>query len=316
MNHPTDDGTTDDKSRAAGEHNSQPQPVTPRTLFAYLAGNREAICAIANWRHAVPVGALLVLSAGLAREYDGEDLRHEPWHLLIPHAASLATSLLLYGMVWLVAWRRSSLESLAGGYGAFLGLFWMTAPLAWLYAVPFERWVSPGAATAWNLRLLGVVSLWRVILIMRAIRIAYGAERLADVIFTVLLFGDLVMLAALSFVPVPILQVMGGVRLTDTESILQGTVLLLQLVGFPALVILCAAFTRSPPQCASVARRFGPHAAHVGLVDLGLRRRRRPGLGAVSPRATVGTTPATARGAGLCGGRYCRSVATHVGTGS
>jgi hypothetical protein len=54
------------------------------TLIQYLFGNRRAIVDIANCRHAVWLGMLMVLSAGFAREYDGEDLLHDPWHLLMP----------------------------------------------------------------------------------------------------------------------------------------------------------------------------------------------------------------------------------------
>ena len=56
------------------------------------------------------IGLLFVLAAGVAREYDGEDLWHEPWHVLLPLGASLATSLVLYLLVRLVAWLRTSSE--------------------------------------------------------------------------------------------------------------------------------------------------------------------------------------------------------------
>jgi hypothetical protein len=46
------------------------------------------------------------------------------------------------------------------------------------------------------------------------------------------------MLIAIRFVPVPVLHLMGGVRMTDSERILQGTTLMLQIVGYPALFIL------------------------------------------------------------------------------
>jgi hypothetical protein len=73
-------------------------PVTPtmqiRTLFFYLIGKSQAIIEIAGDKRAVWLGILFVLSAGFARDYDGEDLLHEPWHLTIPFAASLLTSLI------------------------------------------------------------------------------------------------------------------------------------------------------------------------------------------------------------------------------
>ena len=216
-----------------------PQTVTPITLVRFLMGNRSAILDVAASPQALVLSGVLVLSAGFAREYDGEDLLHEPWHLLIPHGASLLTSFLLYLLVRLTGiGKAQQLPMFFRGFPMFLRLYWMTAPLAWLYAIPFERWMSPGDATLWNLRLLGIVSVWRVALMIRVISVVYGAAPLWRVISTVLLFGDAVMLIAIRFVPVPVLHLMGGVRMTDSERILQGTTLMLQIVGFPALFIL------------------------------------------------------------------------------
>src|SRR5262249_34272404 len=109
------------------------------TPFLYLIGNRQAIFDIATDRRAIFIGFLFLLSARCAREYDGEDLLHEPWYLLIPLAASLASSFLLYLVTYGVVclWRAQGTgPTFLNGYRSFLGLFWMTAPLAWLYAVP------------------------------------------------------------------------------------------------------------------------------------------------------------------------------------
>ena len=52
------------------------------TLPLYLIGSRRAILDIASSRWSLLIGAIFVLSAGFAREYDGEDLIGEPWHAL------------------------------------------------------------------------------------------------------------------------------------------------------------------------------------------------------------------------------------------
>src|SRR5262245_51273237 len=57
--------------RRGGE--SEGAAVSITTLLRYLTGSREAIVAIAGNRNALWVGFLFVLSAGFAREYDGED---------------------------------------------------------------------------------------------------------------------------------------------------------------------------------------------------------------------------------------------------
>jgi hypothetical protein len=72
------------------------------TLLRFLVGDREAILAVARNRNALWLGLVFVLSAGFAREYDGEDLLREPWHLFIPLGASLLASLVLFTFVYAV----------------------------------------------------------------------------------------------------------------------------------------------------------------------------------------------------------------------
>src|SRR5262245_18201075 len=95
------------------------------TLLRYLIGDRQAILAIAGSRHSLWIGFLFVLSAGLAREYDGEDLLHEPWYAVIPLAASLASSLLLFTLAYgLAVGKGESGHEAPRRYLTFLGLFW------------------------------------------------------------------------------------------------------------------------------------------------------------------------------------------------
>jgi hypothetical protein len=129
------------------------------TLLGYLVGSRRAILEIAASHSAVWLGLLFVLSAAFARDYDGEDLLHEPWHLLIPFAASLTASLVLFIVIYGIAMCTGApVSKFFAAYRSFLGLFLLTAPLAWLYAIPYERFLSPGAAVWANLATLGLVA--------------------------------------------------------------------------------------------------------------------------------------------------------------
>jgi hypothetical protein len=193
-----------------------------RTLLLYLVGKRQAILEIANDRPALWIGLIFVLSAGFAREYDGKDLTAEPWHIIVPVGASLATSFLLF----LLTFRRgdddlSSVPFFAA-YRSFLTLYWMTAPLAWIYAIPFERFLDPYEATMANLCCLGLVATWRVLLMIRVISVLMGYHVLAAV-FPVLLFGDTIAVVAIQFLQVPILDLMGGIRMTPKENMLLNT---------------------------------------------------------------------------------------------
>jgi hypothetical protein len=211
------------------------------TLVRYLVGRRDAIQEVAASRNAIWVGLVFVLSAGLAREYDGADLLHEPWHLLIPLAASLATSLLLWAMVRRVLRVRGDGPTLFPNYRGFLGLYWLTAPLAWLYAIPVERFMSVPVAVAANLWLLGIVALWRVLLMSRVVSVLCGWRLWAGFV-VVMLFADLVTMAILWLTPLPVFDLMGGIRLTESEQIIQGTAF---MVGFLGVITLPVWFMAS-----------------------------------------------------------------------
>jgi hypothetical protein len=205
--------------------------MNSKTLSLFLIGNREAILRAASCPNAIWVGLIFVFAAGIAREYDGEDLLHEPWHLLIPLAASVVSSAILFLLVRLFAWIHGAVQpDLVSGYRVFLALYWLTAPLALLYALPVERWLSAGDAAQANLGLLALVAIWRVVLMTRIISVIYTAP-FGSALAIVLFFADTVMLIALHFMPVPVLMVMGGVRLSPAESVIQGTSLLATVLG-------------------------------------------------------------------------------------
>jgi hypothetical protein len=217
--------------------------MTITTFLQFLAGDRESILRITNSPRAIWIGLLFVFAAGVAREYDREDLLHEPWHLLIPLVASLASSFLLYVLVHFIAWRRSATQpSLITGYRVFLTLYWITAPLALLYAVPFERFLSAADAVRANLWLLALIAVWRVLLMTRVIAVIYSAQYIAALAI-VLFFADSVLLAALQFFPTPIVAFMGGVRLSEAEQVIQATTLFVGALGFLSwpVWLICAA---------------------------------------------------------------------------
>jgi hypothetical protein len=205
--------------------------MTIKSLFTFLLGSRKAILDIVRSPHALWIGLLLVLSAGFAREYDGEDLLREPWHLVLPLGASLVTSFLLFSLVWGVAkMRRLRGGTFKGVYPRFLALYWMTAPLAWLYAIPVERFLSAGDATSANLWLLGLVAFWRVVLISRVVAVLFRASG-AGAFSIVMLFADSLMLFLLTQTPLPVFSLMGGIRLTESEQVIQATAFFTTALG-------------------------------------------------------------------------------------
>ena len=230
--------------------------ITIRTLLEFLIGDRDAILQIAQSRRALWLGLVFVLSAGFAREYDGEYLLREPWHLLIPVGASMLSAFVLHLLLMCVRRIRGAKDIEFGlDYRRLLTLFWMTAPLAWLYGIPFERFMSAPDAVAMNLALLGVVSVWRVTLSIQFVSVLYHARWFAAFII-VLLFADAVAIVAISAIPQPIVSIMGGIRHTESEQLILAVTCSIQVLGILVLpVFLIAPITialmRSPSQTAS-----------------------------------------------------------------
>ncbi|MFI4915004.1 MAG: hypothetical protein ACIAS6_00680 [Phycisphaerales bacterium JB060] len=195
------------------------------TLPMYLIGNRRAILNVARSPWSVLIGVLFVLSAGLAREYDGEYLVLEPWHALRPFGASLASGTLLFIIVHIAAMiggnsaGSNERPPFFKEYFSWMGLFWMTAPMAWLYAIPYERWMSPEAAISCNLWTLAFVAAWRVVLMTRVITVVYGVSPV-PAFFLVMLFADAVVIAVMGLAPLPVIDIMGGVRGPAREALL------------------------------------------------------------------------------------------------
>jgi len=205
--------------------------ITPKTILGFLLFRRDAILSIASSSSARWLGLVFVLSAAMAREYDGEYLLGEPWHLVLPLAASVVGCIALLILLRLLSWCRMVRDvRFLTMFGALLNVYWMTAPLAWLYAIPFERFMDPGGATRANLTLLGIVSVWRVTLMIRSVSVLYGASLVAASM-PVMVFCLAMGYMALWLIPSPVFLIMGGIRLTESEDMILAMRMLLMGVG-------------------------------------------------------------------------------------
>ncbi|MBL4591952.1 MAG: hypothetical protein JKY96_08335 [Phycisphaerales bacterium] len=213
-------------------------------LPRYLLGSRQAILQVAASRGSLLVGAIFVLSAGFAREYDGEDLVHEPWHALRPLGASLVSGTMLFLVVHLAALLKrgrgeGTPPSFIRAWGSFMGLFWLTAPMAWLYAIPYERFMSPVDAIEINLWTLAIVAVWRVVLMTRVVSVLYGFGYVSS-FFLVMLFADALLLAVVTQVPTPVIDVMGGIRHSDRDALIASvtfSVTVLSAISAPVWIV-------------------------------------------------------------------------------
>lgn len=190
-----------------------------KDLIAYLWGSREAIERIAASRSAIVIGALLVLTAGIARNYDHLDLLRQPEWFIGPFAASLFSTCFVYLWVWaaLALFRH---RKFFAQLKTFLVLFWMTAPCAWLYGLPMEQWSGDLLlATKWNVAFLAIVSIWRVALIVRAVSVLSDVRWWA-VLPAVLVPASIEMWFGSLWKRMSLVGIMGGVRLSPSHEYL------------------------------------------------------------------------------------------------
>lgn len=139
------------------------------TIFLYLLGNREAIQRVANSKSSLLIGAILVFTGGVARNYDQMLFVTSPIFLITPFLASILNSLFIYFFV-----KNAVKGKFWKQYITFLSLFWMTAPLAWIYAIPVESMGTMYQSTVLNILFLVIVSVWRILLMIRVIQVVLG----------------------------------------------------------------------------------------------------------------------------------------------
>ena len=238
------------------------------TVARFLIGDRAAILSLGADRSTPLVGAVLVLSAGLARSYHTADLLDQPWRLLTPFAVSSAIAVVLL-LTTYIGPRASPFDksqqeasSLPQRLLSLVGLIWMTAPLAWLYGIPYERFTDPLSAAEAKVWTLALVAAWRVLLMTRILSVATGRNVVAT-FFQVMLLADGMVFMGLSVAKLPLIQFMAEIRLTDAEAYLAGIVFLTLVAvvySFPvwligAVVAFCRP-ARLEHRRAGAAKRF------------------------------------------------------------
>ena len=144
---------------------------------------RSAIEEVARSKAAFVTGVLLVLITTIPRNYDQLAISEQPLRWIFgPLVFSAGSGTFLFVFVYLLrtalktkGGKAEKIQGTTGSWIGFMGLFWMTAPVAWLYAIPVEQWMSLEAAARFNIALLAVVAFWRVALMVRVLNLVTGA---------------------------------------------------------------------------------------------------------------------------------------------
>lgn len=185
-----------------------------------LVGHRASILRAIDSERGLLFMLAMVGIASICREYDGASFFHQPGELIKPLITSVILASVLFVAVILariLAHCRS--EQLSSAYRRFLMGYWITAPLAWFYAVPVETFTDAITAVYLNLTLLSVVAVWRVALFTRIASVITGLPAWIVLcwIGPVCCF---VACVAMGLIRLDIVGVMGGIRLSESEQIL------------------------------------------------------------------------------------------------
>ena len=188
--------------------------LTIKDMLSYLCGREEAIHKIASNSASIWYGAFFVLLAGFAREYDQEVL--SDFHMyLIPFGASCVVAGALYVLIQLILLKKVE-DSFTISFRQFLALFWMTAPLAFIYAIPVEELTGSLTAVKLNYWMLFIVACWRVWLFSRVIRIITGLS----LMFPILLIGGVIIFIVTTQTSMDLGGIMSGAMRTPEAKFL------------------------------------------------------------------------------------------------
>ncbi|WDQ15950.1 hypothetical protein [Rhodopirellula sp. P2] len=254
---------------------SDPMTLRLRDPLLFLLGVESSIRRVLRSPWSLTLGLALVATASMAREYDAVSWLDAPQDLLGPFAASLVICTVLFIAVQiclaLTGVKRDSKHSLIRDYRIFLTGYWMTAPLAWLYAIPIEVMADEMTSLRFNLALLSIVSIWRVLLFSRVIAIQFGL-RLGATLTWILVPCMVIAFFAVLSAQLSMVSLMGGIRLTQTQQLLrsyQSTVAAGCFYGFIPVLIAAlgsiAMSSRSKHRWEEIGRRNVPMRRSVWL---------------------------------------------------
>lgn len=106
-----------------------------------------------RWHFAI--GMALTMLAGVGRWWDDPNA-------LVPQKTGLVSLVYVFMLsLWLWVF-AAPLAKGAIHFGQVVVYVMMTSPVAFVYALPVERWESPQEAAILNVQLLGLVATWRV----------------------------------------------------------------------------------------------------------------------------------------------------------
>lgn len=187
-----------------------------------------------QWRAFLIFGLVCTWLAGIGRYWDNP--RAHLWQTL--GLGSLAYVFILAFIIWALL---APLRPRNWSYRNVLLFLTLTSPLALLYAVPVEKFMTWEAAVQANVAFLGVVAAWRVALYVVFLRRTARMDTGGVILGTLLPLSIIVFVLAVLNLEHVIFNVMGGLRpedLTPNDGVYQVVVALAVFSLFLAPVLV------------------------------------------------------------------------------
>lgn len=211
----------------------------------FFLGNTEAINKVARTKYIFWISCLFIISAGLARNYDHHILLQEWMWIAAPFGMAFFSSFFIFGIgrcICRIPW--AAMESSTTNSANYLGwmrCFLLTAPMAWLYGIPYESFMAVMPATVINFITLIIVSIWRVYLMVMVFKTLFKVN-LGTAIGVILIPATVEMTVGGFFKTLNIVGIMGGMRLSPSDEFLvsatNAVILASVILFFVSLIIL------------------------------------------------------------------------------
>lgn len=200
--------------------------------FVFFRSSSDELAALGKYHLAV--GLFLVWLAGIGRHWDDE----KAGLLQSLGVGSLIYVFVLAAYLWLMIW---PLRPRDWSYIRVLTAVCLTAPPAFLYAIPIERWLEIETSQVANLWALGIVALWRVALfvffLMRGAQLNWWRS-LSGVLFPLNMV--VCVLGFLHQVATSIADGMAGTRAPQSTPVQEFTNSVLAITFYLFLPLCCA----------------------------------------------------------------------------
>lgn len=161
-----------------------------------------------QWRAFLIFGLVFTWLAGIGRYWDNP--RAQLWQTL--GLGSLAYVFILAFLIWALL---APLQPRNWSYRNVLLFVTLTSPLALLYAIPVEKFMTHETAVSANVAFLGVVATWRVVLYVLFLRRTARMNVGGVIVGTLMPLSIIVFVLAVLNLEHVIFNLMGGLRPQD-----------------------------------------------------------------------------------------------------